>query len=156
MNKLERIYHDGVSWNFSEYFEYLKEVANQMPLSLRTFAGDMKSYSLHGNQTLHDARVLSTVISKQYESRYSGGKTCIEISLIDQLFAGKTTLSYFGVSSFLLSESGLLEHGHADVLLHEFSVVRPGIYKHQIAFDHGAAWCIGFTDFSHEWVELNS
>lgn len=156
MIKLERIYHDGVSWNFSDYFDYIKEVADEMPPSLRVFASTVKSYSLRGNRTLHDARVLSLVVSKRYETQFSDGKTSIEVSLVDQWFEGKIILRYEGVSSFLFSEPDLAGKGHADVLLHEFSVVRPGIYKHQIVMDHGGELHIEFVDFFHEWTELDS
>lgn len=156
MTKLERIYHDGVSWNFSDYFEYIKEVANEMPPSLRVFASAIESYSLNGNKTLHDARILSLVVSKKYGANFSSGKTSIEISLIDQLFEGKITLKYGDVSSFFFNESGLLENSHADVLLHEFTIVRPGVYKHQIVLDHGGELLIEFADFSHEWAKFCS
>lgn len=153
---LDRIYHDGVSWNFSDYFEYIKEVANEMPPSLRSFASAVESYSLHGDMTLHDARVLSLVVAKSYEAQFSSGKTSIEITLIDQLFEGKITLSYGGVSSFRFSESDLAENGHADVLLHEFSIVRPGVYRHQIVLDHGGELHIEFEDFSRERTKLSA
>lgn len=156
MTKLQRIYHDGVSWNFSEYFDYIKEVANEMPLSLRVFASAIESYSLRGNRTLHDARVLSFTVAKKYGAQFSDGKTSIEINFIDQLFEGKATLSYGGVSRFLFNESGLSENGHADVLLHEFSVVRPGVYGHQIILDHDGELYIEFMDFSYEWAKLVS
>ena len=156
MIKLNRIYHDGVSWNFSNYFDYLEEVANEMPPSLRDFASDIKSYSLSGNKTLHDSRILSLVVSKRYDDQFSGGGTFIEISLIDQLFEGKTTLCYEGVTSFCFNEPSLEGNGHADVLLHEFSIARPGVYKHQIVLDHDGELCIEFVDFSHEWTRLSS
>jgi len=150
---LERIYHDGISWNFSNYFDYLKNVANEMPPSLRDFAIAVESYSLREKGTLHDARVLSLVVSKRYEDQFSNGKTSIEINFIDQFFEEKITLVYDGVSSFFFNESGLAENGHADVLLHEFSIIRPGVYKHQIILDHGGEIYIEFTDFCRKWVK---
>lgn len=152
MKKLDKIYFDGISWNFSEYFEYLKGVEDEMPRSLWAFAGDIESYSLHGNKTLHDSRVLSLLVLKNYGAQFTDGKTSIELTLIDQLFEGRTKLSYEGVCSLLIRDPDQQEHGHTDVLLHEFSIVRPGVYRHQIVLDHGGEIHIEFEAFSHEWT----
>ncbi|WP_312238445.1 hypothetical protein [Stenotrophomonas sp.] len=154
MRKLDRIYFDGLAWNFSRYFDYIDTVASEMPASLHAFASDVDSYSLGGNKTLHDARILSLVVSKQYEGRFSNGQTLIALSLIDQMFEGMTTLRYGGVSSFQLCEPALEGNGHADLLLHEFSIVRPGVYRHHIILDHDGELQIEFTRFSHEWTPL--
>ncbi|MGE8217026.1 MAG: hypothetical protein ACN6RD_12580 [Stenotrophomonas maltophilia] len=156
MSKFEKIYHDGFAWNLTDYFDYIKIVADEMPPSLRDFAVDIESYCLHGNKTLHDARVLSVVVSKSYGALFTNGRTSIEVSLIDQRFEGKTTLSYGGVSSFMLSDPDIQTHGHADILLHEFTIVRPGVFKHYIVLDHGGEIHIEFEDFLHEWNQLSS
>ena len=156
MGKFKWIFDDGISWNFSDYFDYLKDVANEMPPSLREFAGDIESYTLHGNKTLHDARVLSLLVSKRYGAGFTDAATSIEIRLIDQLFEGTTTLTYSGVSSFRCSDSDLHEHGHADILLHEFTIIRPGVFKHQIVLDHGGEIHIEFAHFLHAWNRLSS
>lgn len=154
MRKLDRIYHDGQAWNFSRYFDYIDTVASEMPASLRAFASDIDSYTLGGNKTLHDARMLSLLVSKQYKARFSNGETLIALSLIDQMFEGTTTLRYGGVSSFQLCEPALEDNGHADLLLHEFSIVRPGVYRHHIILDHDGELQIEFARFSHEWTPL--
>lgn len=156
MTMLERIYHDGLSWNFSEYFEYLREVEAGMPGALRAFACNVESYSLHGNQTLHDARLLSVVVRKAYMAQFTSGTTLVEISLVDQLFEGTTMLRYGGVSGFLFREASLTESGHADVLLHEFSIVRTGVYRHRIILDHNGELQIDFSEFSHQWERFDS
>lgn len=156
MIKLNRIFYDGVSWNLSEYFDYIREVADQMPPSLRDFAINIESYSLHGCATLHDARILSLLVSKVYGSNFSDGKTLVDLRLVDQLFEGEIALSYGDVSRFEFNESGLAENGHADILLHEFSVIRPGVYSHQIVLEHGGGLFVEFSDFSRKWVRFDS
>ena len=153
---MSRIYHDGISWNYTEYFDYIDEMANCMPPGLRDFAANVRSYSLHGKGTLHDSRVLSFMVSKSYADRFSGSRTFVEISLVDQLFEGKFVLSYDSVHDLFLKESSLKDHAHADVLRHEFSVLRPGLFEHQIILDHEGEIRIQFSDFSCGWTAFAS
>ncbi len=154
MSKPDRIYHDGDAWNFSRYFQYIERVAGQMPPSLRAFASDVESYGLRGNKTLHDARILSLAVSRKYAARFTDAETLIELRLIDQMFEGTTTLGYGGVSSVQFCERDLMRD--ADLLLHEFSIVRPGVYRHHIILDHGGELRIEFAQFTHEWALLPS
>jgi hypothetical protein len=154
VRKFKRIYYDGVSWNFSKYFEYLGDVADDMPHSLRDFAGAVESYILNGSQTLHDSRILSFNVSKIYGVNFSPGETVIEVRLVDQFFEGRVVLRYEKVSSFDFSEPNLMGDKPADVLLHEFSIVADGVYSHHIVFDHGGEFYVEFGCFSRELVEI--
>lgn len=156
MKKLERIYHDGVAWNFSDYFDYVRGVAGSMPSELREFATDVSRYSLHGSGSLHDARIMSIVVKKNYKNNYSGGSTDIELTLIDQLFEGKIILEYLGVESFSLNEVGLSGNPHADIILHEVSVITSCTYRHQILLDHDGLITVEFSGFSCRQVKLDS
>ena len=150
---LERIVYDGDSWDFSNYFEYIRSVEHQMPKSLREFAVDIDSYALHGEKTLHDARLLTVSLMKQYDNNFSNVSASIELRFIDQLFKGVTNLHYCEVSSYLLRGVDVSAHLHADVLVHEFSVVSPHLFRHRIILDHSGELEIEFGKFSYAWQE---
>jgi len=152
--RLDRIHFDGVSWDFSDYFEYIRGVASAMPEPLREYSNDVNSYALHGTKTLHDSRLLSVALEKTYGEKFSNSVSSIEINFIDQLFEGRTTLQYADVSSYLFKEIDLESNRHADVLVHEFSMVRPGLFRHRIIFDHSGEVEIEFCKFSYVWNEL--
>jgi hypothetical protein len=152
--RLDRIRFDGASWDFSDYFEYIRGIANAMPQPLRDYSTDVGSYALHGTKTLHDSRMLSVVIEKMYDENFSNAVSSIKLNFIDQLFEGKTTLRYVDVSSYLFKEVDLDLNRHADVLVHEFSIVKPGLFKHRIIFDHSGEVEIEFRKFSYVWSEL--
>lgn len=151
MIRLDRIHFDGTSWDFSDYFEYIRSVANVMPQPLRDYSTDVDSYALHGTKTLHDSRMLSAILEKRYDEKFSNVVSSIELSFIDQLFEGKTTLRYADVSSYLFKEIGSDSNRHADVLVHEFSIVTPELFRHRIIFDHSGEVEIEFRKFSYVW-----
>ena len=151
MIKLDRISYDGTGWDFSKYFEYIRSVAGVMPKSLREYSLDVDSYSLNGTKTLHDCRILSAVMEKRYDKKFSNVVASIELNFIDQLFAGKTTLRYDEVSSYCFKETDLDVNQHADVLVHEFSVVSSKLFRHRIIFDHFGEIDINFRKFSYAW-----
>ncbi|MEZ0470474.1 hypothetical protein [Luteimonas salinilitoris] len=154
--KLDRIRFDGVAWDFSEYFDYIKSVENMLPQPLRDYSIDLNSYALHGTKTLHDARILSAVIEKRYDDKFSNVTASVELNFIDQLFEGVTTLRYVEVSSYIFKEIDLSTNRHADVLVHEFSVVSTNLFRHRIIFDHSGEVEIEFRSFFHAWNKLNS
>jgi len=51
----------------------------------------------------------------QYKASFSNGETLIALNLVDQMFEGRTTLRYGGVSSFQLSDPVLEGNGDADL-----------------------------------------
>lgn len=154
MIRLDRIQFNGEKWDFSNYFEYIKGVANLMPKALRDYSTDVESYVLHGARTLHDSRMLSAVIENSYDDNFSNVVSSIELNFIDQLFEGKTTLRYVGVSSYHLKEMDLDSNRHADVLVHEFSIARQDVFRHRIIFDNLGEIEIEFSQFSYMWNEL--
>lgn len=151
MIKLDKIHFDGTTWDFSEYFEYIRSVAHLMPQPLGEYSTDWESYALSGTKTLHDARLLSAILDKKYDGKYSNVVSSVELSFIDQMFQGKTTLRYGDVSSYLFKETDSDTHLHADVLVHEFSIVSPGRFRHRIVLDHSGEIEIEFGTFSHVW-----
>lgn len=154
MIRLDRIQFNGETWDFSNYFEYMKSIANLMPKALRDYSTDVESYVLHGARTLHDSRMLSAVIENAYDESFSNAVSSIELNFIDQLFEGKTTLRYVGVSSYHLKEMDLDSNRHADVLVHEFSIARQDVFRHRIIFDNLGEIEIEFSQFSYMWNEL--
>ncbi len=152
--ELERIIYDGEVWDFSNYFEYIKKVADELPPSIRDYFTNVESYSLRGIKTLHDARITSAIIRRVYDENFSSSKTRIELRFVDQMFRGEVILSYKNVSIYEFKEFEIDKHGHADVLVHEFSIASPGVFRHRIIFDHFGEFRVEFGDFSQSWSAI--
>lgn len=153
---LAHIFHDGTAWNFTSYFEYLKGVAGLMPEALRNFSQNVEHYQLHGNKTLHDARVMSVVVNRKFDSSYSTHKTRVDVTLLDQMFEGRILLSYENVSSLEISDSSPADSRPHDILLHEVTVKDEATFQHRIVDENDGGICIAFSGFRYEWTKFDS
>lgn len=148
--KFERIHEDkDGAWPLDDYFEYIESVASLMPVGLREFATSFERYQLRGKCTLHDCRMLSITVSKKMHDGGVSNDTALDVTLLDQFFEGRICLHYGGVSSFEVAESQLLNRRGSDVLLHEFSVLTEGRFRHAVLFDGGGGYAVEFSKFSH-------
>lgn len=150
MSKFKLIHEDeDGAWPLDDYFDYIEDVAAQMPQALRDFATNVDSYALQSKTSLHDARMISLTVSKSRDDDVGvSNATVLEVVFLDQLFEGIFTLRYEGVSSFSTAESGLLNRQATDALLHESLVLGPGLYRHAVLFDGGGGYEVEFSDFS--------
>lgn len=156
VKNLEHIFHDGTAWSFSSYFEYLRTVADLMPETLRSFSQNVEHYHLRGNKTLHDARVMSVVVNRNFDPSFSTHKTSVDIALLDQMFEGRILLSYENVSSLEISDSCPSDSRPCDILLHEVTVKDEVTFQHRIVDEKGGGICIVFSGFRYEWTRLDS
>ena len=154
MIKFERIREDeDGAWPLDAYFEYLDGVAHQLPEGLRDFAATYESYQLEGKKTLHDSRVLSFTISKERGAAGVSNRTCLDVVLLDQLWEGEIHIRYSGVSAYIALEPRLLDREGHDVLLHEFSLIAPGRFRHAVRFDGDGGYSVDFAEFSIAWAK---
>lgn len=153
MIKFERIHEDeDGAWPLDAYFEYLESVAHQLPRGLREFASSYESYQLEGKKTLHDSRVLSFTVSKERGAAGVSNRTCLDVVFLDQLWEDEIRVRYRGVSAYMALEPRLLDRQGHDVLLHEFSLIEPGRFRHTVMFDGDGGYSVEFDEFSIAWA----
>lgn len=149
MSNFKFIYEDelGIT-HFDKYFNYIKNSRQHMPENLWRFASDTSRYELNGRLTLHDSRLESLAISNTYNADDNiVAVDCVSINLL-LASSGKIELSYSGVLSVRYHKPlGEWEDKAADLLTHEFTIVRAGVYRHLIEFDHGVEFEIFFRNF---------
>lgn len=154
MIKFEHIQQDeDGAWPLDPYFEYLESVAHQLPRGLREFASSYESYQLEGKKTLHDSRVLSFIISKERGAAGVSNRTRLDVVLLDQLWKDEIHICYGGVSAYMALEPRLLDRQGHDVLLHEFSLIAPGRFRHVVMYDGDGGYSVDFAEVSIFWAK---
>jgi hypothetical protein len=149
MHELKYIYDCplGIT-RFDKYFDYLRSVEKGMPSQLSSFALDTDRYVLRSDGTLHDAWISRFC----FENNYSEGEIKESTAKLDLLHSSheiELHLLYSGMLKADLSV-GLQEAilRPVDLLVHEFTVVEPGVFQHLIRFDKGEWISIRFREFN--------
>ncbi|MBP1152169.1 MULTISPECIES: hypothetical protein [Methylocaldum] len=151
MKKLTHIYENeqGITC-FDQYFDYLNCIKAEMPARLVAFATDRRRYQINGESTLHDAWLKSMSVSKQYAE----GAAVISVVQVCLLLATHRTeviLNYSGVVAVSCSfEPDRWPSQPVDLLVHEFSKVEKGMFRHFMQFDRSVWLEVKFTEFSFQ------
>jgi hypothetical protein len=150
LNELKYIYECplGIT-RFDKYFDYLKNVEQQMPPLLASFALDKERYVLRSNATLHDAWLSKFSL----ENRYTECEIIESIATLDLLHSSHEfvlQLVYADVVKIEFSVGFQVTSPHpVDLLVHEFTILEPGVFQHLIHFDKEEWISIGFKRFSY-------
>jgi hypothetical protein len=148
LNELKHIYECSLGiTRFDKYFAYLKTVEHQMPRILADYAEDEQRYLLRSSLTLHDAWLLNLSLENEYSE--SGEKKSIaKLRLLHSSHKLVLQLVYLDVLGFNMS-LGIQEPGSRpiDLLVHEFTVVAPGVFQHLMRFDRDEWISIVFKQF---------
>lgn len=151
MSKFKYIFDDGLSWNHSAYFAYLDKICSSMPPQLSAFACEVERYELRGSRTLHDCRVLSLSVKKNYTNPYRKCSTSLVLELVDQFFEKRISLRYDDATVITISDNADSHNNAVDILLHEFLVLEDGQFEHYLVLDNEGEIRVRFRDFECEW-----
>jgi len=141
-------------WVLQPYFEYLVSVRDQMPAHIHRFATDYDNYHLHCPNSLHDAwietwRIGATAIGPKRGDR----RIDIDACLLGQMHDRYIHLRYIDVQRHTIAANDGACYG--DLLIHELTIERQGVYAHELLFAGGAVITAHFKDFQHS-IEMFS
>ncbi len=149
MKKLVHIYDDadGIT-RFNRYFGYLNSVKNELPEGLLAFATNEDHYALNSSVTLHDSWLRSLDVKKEYSSA-GDSRSVVTLKLLHAMHESVISLVYSPAAEL----SCQLTPTHwpdrpVDLLIHEFSMVEPGKFRHFVQFDRGVWIEIFFHEFA--------
>lgn len=148
LNDLKYIYECDLGiTRFDKYFEYLKVVEKEMPPLLASFALDKDRYVLRSNATLHDAWLTKFGLENRYaESEIAESVATLELLHSSHEFVFQLVYSDVVKAEFSLGFRALCQRP-VDLLVHEFTILEPGVFQHLIHFDKGEWISIGFKRF---------
>lgn len=150
MNSLIYIYENehGVTC-FDRYFQYLKSIEEEMPHVLASFAMAPGRYELQGENTLHDAWLTSLDIKKMYAKADAAVNTSVTLTLLSAQQTRAVELCYFEVEGIQTSLApDRWPARPVDLLTHEITRVREGVFRHHLQFDRGVWVDVSFRQFS--------
>ena len=140
---------------FDRYFVELNRIRSMLPQGLADFATCEARYTLDGEKTLHDAKIIgfdlqSTVSPEQVWERN------LTLRLLQALGREEIRLSYSGVFDVQLCfQPDEWPHRPVDLLVHEVSVIRPGVFRHLLEFDRGVFVDVEFSAFATDTVPIS-
>lgn len=147
LNELKHIYECSLGiTRFDKYFAYLKTVEHEMPPLLADFASDKERYLLRSDSTLHDAWLKNFSLQSRYS--VSGDKESIAtLDLLHSSHEFVLRLVYLDVVKVHFAVGPQASTSPVDLLVHEFTVLEPGVFQHLMCFDKNEWISIGFKGF---------
>lgn len=138
---------DGTTF-FDQYFEYLEEIRDSLPKSLRTFACDHEVYDLSSRTSLHDAWLLRFLVTVGSTENSARTDTEIRLELLGAYHDRIHHIHYKSVVGFdILGENGTLIN-KSDLLIHEFRLEDNRLI-HEMRFDNSGCILIQFLGFEY-------
>lgn len=146
-NELQHIYECELGMtHFDTYFAYLKTVEQEMPAGLASFALDEERYVLRSDSTLHDAWLEGFSLASRYSA--SGDKdTIVTVDLLHSSHEYVLRLAYLDVVKVHFAVGPQASTVPVDLLVHEFTVLEPGVFQHLMCFDKNEWISICFKGF---------
>jgi hypothetical protein len=147
-------------WNHEAYWNYLDSVEGLMPKHVFEFANSSDSHNLTSPNSLHDSWLESWLISERTESESRADRcTQIEARLLGPRHDRYIHLKYGRVESHSIRNSGIAlpssrRSPHGDLLVHELTIVRDGLFSHELVFAEGSVFEVSFADFECEIVMI--
>ena len=151
----------GGGGDYAPYFRYLKSVKHIMPAELFAFASNVENYNGNSPNSLHDAWLedwsiaeiaLPNDISKrliEINARFLGPQHDRHIYL---MYKNVGSYTIHNPEDFEMPPTGTV--GHGDLLIHELTIVREGVFEHELRFSRGSVFSVQFTGFEHR-IEVN-
>lgn len=123
--------------NWDAYFEYLRSIRARLPVALYSYASDWEHYSIDGDNSLHDAWLMSVQIGFRNRD--------ITLEFLGSRHDRKHVFTYLGVDGYRIDLNVAYKQGDRDTLVHEFTVDARGI-GHEIVFSDGRSIAISATN----------
>ena len=146
----------GGGGDYGPYMRYLESVKHSMPTEIFAFAANIENYNLTSPNSLHDAWLEEWSITEMalLNERI---KRLIEIKarFLGPQHDRHIYLTYKNVGSYAIHNPEEFESppagrvGHGDLLIHELTIVRDGLFEHELRFSRGTVFSVQFTDFEH-------
>jgi len=132
-----------------------------MPAHLFAFAANAENFNLSSPNSLHDAWLEEWSIA-EVALPNARKKRLIEIKarFLGPQHDRHIFLTYKNVGRYTMQNPKEFEMpptgrvGHGDLLIHELTIVREGLFEHELRFSRGTTFSVQFTDFEHQ-VEIN-
>lgn len=150
----------GGGGDYRPYARYLESVKHLMPTHLLAFATNPENFDSSSPNSLHDSRLEEWSIAEVAQAN-ERGKRLIEITarFLGPQHDRHIFLTYRNVGRYAMrspEEFEMPPHiAHGDLLIHELTVVRDGLFEHELRFSRGTVFSVQFTDFEHR-VEIIS
>jgi hypothetical protein len=148
-------------WDHRPYWSYLETVKDIMPAELFAFASNPTNHDLSSPNSLHDAWLEEWSIAEVTLPNEKRSKRLIEIRarFLGPQHDRHIYLTYKNVGhytahnpeEFASPPTGRV--GHGDLIIHELTVVREGLFEHELMFSRGTVFSVQFTGFEHR-VEI--
>jgi hypothetical protein len=150
----------GGGGDYRPYERYLESVKHLMPAHLFAFAANPENFNVSSPNSLHDAWLEEWSIA-EVALRNGRKKRLIEIKARflgpqhdRHIFLTYKNVGAYGMQNpeeFEMPPFGRIEHG--DLLIHELTVVREGLFEHELRFSRGTVFSVQFTELEHR-VEI--
>jgi len=125
-----------------------------MPADLHAFAANSENHDLNSPNSLHDAWLKEWTIA-EIALPHEPKKRSIEINarFLGPQHDRYIHLIYKNVGSYTIQnpeDFEMLPHiAHGDLLIHELTVVRDGLFEHELRFSRGTLFAVQFSGFEH-------
>jgi hypothetical protein len=147
----------GGGGDYRPYLRYLESVKHLMPAHLFAFAANTKNYDLSSPNSLHDALLEEWNIAEVALPNEKRSKRMIEIRVrfLGPQHDRHIRLTYKNVGHYTTQNPEEFESpptgrvGHGDLLIHELTIVREGLFEHELRFSRGSVFSVQFTGFEH-------
>jgi hypothetical protein len=136
------------------YWEYLSSIESRMPAHLFAFASNPEHHDLESPNSLHDSWLEYWSISETKNEGRSDRSACIDACFLGPRHDRYIYLRYKNVEKHGVHGAGELtspprQTSHGDLLVHEMTIVREGLFSHELVFSKGAVFSVEFADFDH-------
>jgi hypothetical protein len=150
----------GGGGDYRPYVLYLESVKHLMPAHLFAFAASSENFDLTSPNSLHDAwleewSIAEVALPNERKKR----RIEIRARFLGPQHNRHIFLTYKNVGRYAMQNPEEFEMpptgrvGHGDLHIHELTVVRDGLFEHELRFSRGTVLSVQFTDFEHR-VEI--
>lgn len=132
---MKRIYNQDGVWYFDEYFAYLNKNKKRIPSNIQRVILDEERYTLNGENTLYDSQIV--------EFNYDEENKELTIVFLDAYCKRRYYYYFKDIEAVSFFKSTLNTNSY--LLIHEFSIVRRGLYRYRFLFDSGFEFSVYFS-----------
>jgi hypothetical protein len=116
-------------WYFDNYFQMLDVKKNKIPAHLLCFLQNKARYDLHSQESLHDSWLTNFTLSMDNSPKISN----IQLKFIGPYHDTFYIFDFKQVINFQLQ---LEEMNKNDLLIHEFTIFKKGVYCYEFLFSN--------------------
>jgi hypothetical protein len=158
---LRKFNNEGWDYDYDSYFDNLNKNKNDFPQAIYSFAANRENYGSLSHESLHDAWLeVCSVTEVATGLRSEKRNLRIDMSFLGAYHDLKILLSYEGVKSYVFHKNEthtlppLVDVGHGDLLVHEFSVDNEESVVHEMLFSSGSNFKIVFGNLMWRIVKF--